>query len=368
MMSNDFYLCGYYGMKNSGDDALLHSTLLGAKKYLQAEYFSVNTPTKLHVAGEGSFPARLKPYQSFTGENRLRQCISAFRSNRIIFGGGSVLHCERDINTKRLMMKLAGRGPHIAVGVGIGPFKNSATEKSCARFLNECTYIGVRDETSFSIAKSIAPKANVELTFDLAPILGCKLDHDLFDDYPRRGIGVALCPKESLLGDANAENYRLKRIATALADVYRKSGEPIFLIDMNGHKDWGDTAVHDQLHAYLPNDIPVFRLAYNSNPVRLMARLKRMKTVVAMRLHGSILSYMVDTPVISLNYHSKCNGWCKQIGLPLEYQFNADSIDECSLSAVLVNGLESGFKPCTLSVHKAMAASLKNFKTPLMYY
>ena len=33
----DAYLCGYYGMENSGDDALLYATAWGARNFLGAK-------------------------------------------------------------------------------------------------------------------------------------------------------------------------------------------------------------------------------------------------------------------------------------------------------------------------------------------
>lgn len=383
-MSKNYYLCGYYGMENSGDDALLLSTMLGASRFLKVDTFSVNSPTQLQVPKRGVYQAKLVKTQRFRGENRLRQCFSASQSDGVIFGGGSVLHCDRDIQTKRLMMKLAGKGPHLALGVGIGPFANSRAEKACAKFLNECTYTGVRDSNSFAIAKSISPKANIEQTFDLAPALTAELDKHFFnnqyEDQFRRGIGVALCPRESLAqnqltneevikdkqGGMLAEQRRIRAISEGLAQVHRATGEPIFLIDFNGHSTLGDAAVHDEIQKYLPVNIPVFRVPYDANPIRVMARLAKLKAVVSMRLHGSILSYMTDTPVISINYHSKCEGWCDQVGMPNEYRFNADLIDSNQLAKVVIDGVEGRFSSCKLSKQEAYARSIRNFTSPLI--
>ena len=147
-MNKTYYLCGYYGMRNSGDDALLLSTMLGAKHYLSASKFLINTPTQLSLPELGAFKPNLISQQRFKGENRIRQCLSAWRADGVIFGGGSVFHCYRDIQVKRLMMKLSGKGPHLALGVGLGPFANTKAEKECAKFLMECSYTGLRDKHS----------------------------------------------------------------------------------------------------------------------------------------------------------------------------------------------------------------------------
>lgn len=362
MQSNKVFLSGYYGMQNSGDDALLMSTALGAKRFLNADSLAISSPTRVKLPMLDAFAPALAERQNFRGENRFRHLVSAAKANRIIFGGGSVLHCPSDIHMKRAMMKLAGKGPHMAIGVGVGPFYTSAAEKACAKFLNECHYIGVRDEESFDIASALAPSANIEMTFDIAPMLIDYIPEDPINTIQRRGIGVALCPKERLHGNPEAEQERLRAIATALTTASRESGEPVFLIDLNGHAKLGDATVHNELRSYLPKDIPVFTVPYNSNPLRLMERLRHLRVVIGMRLHASILSYMVDTPVLSLNYHSKCVGWCDQIAMPNAYRFDTQHLDGYVMADVLTRGLKHGFAMPRLSTADAYRAARKNFE------
>ena len=395
------YLCGYYGMQNSGDDALLYATLNGMKAHFQTSEFQVNTPTRLLLPALGDFKPSIASIQRYRGENRVRQLLAAMRSNQIIFGGGSVLHCQRDMDVKYLMMKLAGKGPHMALGVGVEPFAATAAEKSCRRFLNHCDYVGVRDKRSYDIATAIAPNANVELTFDLAPSL---LPHlkDYFRNIEdsmlreslreyhidsnqdnvasgaassketdtKRGIGVLLCPKESITTSSNVnefavEQQRLVEIAHAIKEIHDETGQPVYIFDMNGHRTLGDQQVHDQIQRLLPASIPVFRYSYQSNPLRLMSQLGRLKVCLAMRLHGSVFSYLAGTPVISLNYHDKCNGWCDQIGMPLEYRFDTSQLDTPGLIEAAVDGIKRGFSDCALSVESAYEKSIKNFLSPL---
>ena len=78
------------------------------------------------------------------------------------------------------------------MGVGIGPFESHEAEKVCAKFLNECGFIGVRDPQSLVIAQTIAPNANVKLTFDLSPLMLCHQTKRLVD-IERNGIMFNFC-------------------------------------------------------------------------------------------------------------------------------------------------------------------------------
>jgi Uncharacterized conserved protein len=360
-MSHKAYLCGYYGMQNSGDDALLASTVWGAQKFYRYSDFVVSTPQPLHIDGAGSFSATLKAQQRFRGQNRLLQYGKSVGCNRIFFGGGSVLHNEHDIGIKRDLIKLSGRRKAIGVGIGIGPFKNNKAEIACAKLLNECAFVGVRDWHSYDIASTIAPSANVKLTFDLAPLL--KMSKKIQPaQRAREGIAISLCPKERLSGlNEERETQRLKSLAAALSKVYRQTGKRFTFLDFNGHETLGDKAIHKELIALLPKNAVAEHISYNPNPHNVLANLGRFELVLGMRLHAAILAFLAESPVFSLNYHSKCNGWCEQVGIPKAYQFDAENIDPECLSETMLHALDQGFETPELTVPQAVNMAMSNW-------
>ena len=361
MKKADAYLCGYYGMHNTGDDALLVATAWGAQKFLGANSFKVSTPNNITLPILGNASAQLNHAQLFRGQNRLLNYKAAMLSKRIIFGGGSVFHTAQDINIKRHMMSFSAKSGHIAIGVGIGPFKNSKAEIACKKFLNECDFIGVRDNESFHLAHSLAPGASIQKTFDLAPLLLAE-KNNILQTTPKKGICFILCPHERFFGDMKTESKRLDSIAHCIQVVYDKCGEPITLLDFNGHKKIGDQKIHLELRKKLAAHIPVTHMHYDKNPLNVLKILSKFKAVISMRLHGSIMSFLADTPAISLNYHSKCDGWCQQIGMPENYRIAASNIDSDHLAKILLTGLESGFSSPKLSKYAAFNASLKNWR------
>lgn len=359
--SYDTCLVGYYGMKNSGDDALLAASIWGAERYLGSKKIVATTPTTLALKGHNKLLPTLSKTQRYRGQRRIQHYAQALKSRRIIFGGGSVFHTAQDINIKRHMMCLSRSDDHRAVGVGLGPFADAAAERACKEFLNECSYVGLRDRESFAIASNLAPNANVELTFDLAPLLLRNRANNLAA-IPRKGIAVCLCPKERLHGDMQTERRRITLLAQALINAYGASGEPIYLINFNGHERFGDASVHRELRQLLSAKVPVRTIDYDPNPMRVLQRLSGFKAVVSMRLHGSILAYLANTPVLSLNYHSKCNGWCDQVGMPNELRFDASAIDPTVLADTLINGLDDYFCQNRLTVDSAIKAAEKNWR------
>lgn len=362
------YLVGYYGMLNSGDDALMLAASMGCQRYLHLKQLSISGYRPVILPSIKAKIANLADPQRFPGENRLRHYWHALGQDAVVFGGGSVLHTAQDINIKRSLVRMTGRG--YALGVGLGPFQSIAAEKSCTAFLNACEFVGVRDEKSLALARALAPDANVKMTFDLAPLL---LEHpqlSISTTQQRQGICVCLCPRERLQGRPQDELARLQSLAAALTQVARVTGEKITLLDFNGHKGLGDQIVHQQLRALLPPDLDVLHIAYQNNPLRVMQMLAGFKLVLGMRLHASILAFLVDTPVISLNYHDKCDGWCKQVGLASKLQFHCyrssssavtSVLDYKALAEVMIQGLEQGFEKPLLTKTEALNLTKLNW-------
>ncbi len=359
----DAYLVGYYGMQNSGDDALMYATAWGARHLLGCRNSIVGLYGDHNRETPSNHKVALKFNQQFPGQNRLFHYKTALQCERIIFGGGSVLHSETDINLKRQLMFLSNPKKSLAVGVGIGPFNSFGAEKSCAKFLNECGYVGVRDSESFEIAKRIAPNANVKKTFDLAPLLLCSKEYTP-KKVERKGIALSLCSVAiDAMGktDKLAEFHRFEKFTELITQLYVKTGEPITLIEFNGHSELGDWQINNNIIRKLSKTVPITIEKYEANPIKLLENLASYRVIISMRLHGSILGYLAKTPVLSVNYHSKCEGWCEQIGMPYGYQIDLFNLNIEKIVSEIVKGLSTSFKSPTLSVNTALKNSLSNW-------
>lgn len=361
----DAHIVGYYGMKNSGDDALMHATIWGANHLLNYKSNSIAAYQQINNAPLINQHITLHSNQAFPGQNRLTQYKAAAKSRSIIFGGGSVLHSETDINFKRHMMQIAGNKTSRAVGVSLGPFQSIAAEKSCVNFLHECEFVGVRDQQSLDIAREIAPDANVKKTFDLAPLLLCAKPLKLIKS-PRNGIALSLCPVAvDPFGKTNKviENKRINEFCYLIEKLYKNTGEHITLLTFNGHRLLGDWKINQTIAARLNNKVPITIRMYNPDPFVVLNDLANYKVIISMRLHGSILGFLSKTPIVSINYHEKCQGWCQQVGLNEQYQFNADDLNIDEILKQIEHGLTTSFIPPTLEVNSALNNALSNWST-----
>lgn len=358
---NDAYLLGYYGKRNAGDDALLYASAWAAKHYLNCKKIKVS------VFGESQHDHLAEPLNPtfFRGHERLQHYKVAITSKRLIIGGGSVFHTERDIQLKRHLIGLTNRNKSLAVGVSIGPFDNVATEKACQGFLNEVGFIGVRDQESYDIARSLAPKAHVKLTFDLAPAL-LQQQPKLTEQHPRAGIAVNFCQVATdAFGntDTNAEELRIERACELISNCWQQTGEHVSLLDFNNHNEFGDHLVHQKIMARLASHIPVSHIRYSNDPIGLLKLTGTFKAMIGMRLHATIFSYLTETPTVALQYHNKCKNWSEQILHPEQYQFDANDFDPLYVTSSLTKGLNVKDMKAHLAVDTAVQRSLSNWST-----
>lgn len=359
---NQTYLVGYYGMSNTGDDALMCSALWGAQSKLGDTRILTTSYQDLVVDDE--IKIKKMPEQKFRGYQRLSHYKNALQSEKVIFGGGSVLHSEKDIHFKRHLIKLAGRDESRCVGVGIEPFNSIKAEKACAKFLKECGFVGVRDEQSYRLAKSLCPEANVHQTFDLAPTMLCHPRYRL-KNIESNGIMFNFCQKAvDAFGqvDEKEESARIDIAVKTIENCWADLGEPIILLDFNGHGQFGDYHVHQKILNRLNANIDVTHIPYDPNPYRVLQKIAGFKVVVAMRLHASIMAFMSNTPCISINYHKKCTSWCEQVGVPVEYRFDVQDLTSNQLTEAVTHSFGTGFAKPSMSTDAAVQAALLNWR------
>lgn len=357
------YITGYYGMLNTGDDVLLNCTRWAAKYLLNDSNHCVSSTS--FIKNEEFGDIEPIPSSGYRGQLRLAHYKNALLSEKVIFGGGSVLHSEKDIQLKRHLIALAGKKNSRCAGVGVGPFESVAAERACAKFLNECGHVGIRDEESFQIATALAPKANIKLTFDLAPLMLCHQNQRPVE-IERKGIMFNFCQQAiDPFGNVNSENERnrIECAVTAIEKTWQETHEPITLLDFNGHPVFGDFHLHKKIMVRLAGNIPVSHIEYDPNPFRVLQRIAGFKASVSMRLHAAILSFMANTPALSINYHNKCYAWCRQVGVPQDYQF--DAVDFCpeTLALTLQKGIGIGFALPTMKTEEAVKATLLNWRS-----
>lgn len=330
-------LCGYYGEMNTGDDALLAVAGWGVRNFLDASHIVASASRIPQISNKKLIKPIFPPQRCLRGEKLLRYFWHARRAQCIFSGGGSMFRSSLYMRLLTSLMTFARPGPHAAIGISIGPFRDAGAEKVCARLLDRLDFVGVRDQESLEIAHAIAPDARVRKTFDLALLLpqasGSSIER-LQSETERKGTGFALCNWERFNGrDRLYEKARLDKIITAINALDPEDTGEIILIDFNGHPRFGDHGLNCELKNRISPRFKVRHVGYNSNPMQVLEQISRLKALVSMRLHASVFGYIADTPTLIISYQPKCIGWAEQIGMDKGYLMDSNDIDPEELTA-----------------------------------
>ena len=312
----DAMISGYYGFKNSGDDAILLAMinqLKEVKKDARIVVLSMN-------------PSETKKVYGVDAINRfdIFSIIKKMKNTKLLInGGGSLI---QDITSTRSLyyylaiIKLA-KAMKLKVMLyanGIGPIKDRNREIT-SKVLNCVDTITLREEESMKEIEVLGvQKPTVRITADPALTL-TPADQDTVDlifkaekiDCSKSMIGF------SVRSWSNSDKYAsvIARVADYLVEKYGVM--PVF-IPMQHSKD---LAIIKLIMSKMEHKSCYIKYKYNVSG--LLGIIKKMDLIIGMRLHALIYAACVNVPMVGLVYEPKVEGFLKQVN-----QISAGNVED----------------------------------------
>ena len=360
---NRVILSGYYGEQNSGDDALLLVSSWGSRKFLSGEEIYGTCIQKPYLPLNAEIEALFVQEEQERNGNLLQLYKQCYRSDVILFGGGSVFHSTDKMTRDGDLIDLNRRKGATAIGVSFGPFRDSAARDACRKLIEKFKYIGCRDEESYELIRSLNPSVNAEVTFDLAVLLPLVTGEDFTGSQERKGLGISLCHYERYIGgDTKIEKTRVDKIVNVLNGLKHEEIEELVFIDFNGHPIFGDQDIHCEVIEQLQTKIPIKHLSYDKDPMKVLRTISSLKGLIGMRLHSAVFGYITNTPTIIFSYHPKCVGWAKQIQAAEDYVISSHSFAEENVWHAIEQIVAGHYLYPKLSIKDAQTLAMKNWE------
>ncbi len=301
----DFVISGYYGHKNSGDDALLYAVINDLKEqmpFVRVTVLSANPKETTALHG----------VHAINRFNFFKVTKAIKNSGCLISGGGSLL---QDVtSTKSLIYytslinyaKKLGKKVYIYAN-GIGPLTKPKNISSAKKALENADLITLRDKKSADLLKSLKLKnKNIVLTADPAlNLVPSKSAKAIFgQEKLPKGEYVAI----SIRNWKNDENLMssMAECADKLAEKYGLI--PVF-VPMQPTED---AEICLKTISKMKNTAYCIKGHYEYND--LMAFCKKCKLVIGMRLHILLYASSVSVPSIGIIYDPKILGCIKMLG------------------------------------------------------
>lgn len=292
-------LCGYYGMGNGGDEALLATLLQMLPKDIQPLVLSASPKAteNLHQV------EACDRYSIFALIKELK------RSDLFIWGGGSLMQdatsARNPIYYGGLMGLAQGMGLQtIAWAQGVGPLKCKLSNWIARRAFQGCTSVSVRDPQSaqlladWQIDSIVAPDPVWAL--EATPI-------NMYRDLSKPRVAVVLRSHPALTSD------RLATITEALQKLQMQTDAHILLIPFQPSQDKVIAqAICDSLNVKLPNHSQII---IQKDPRRLKGIFNGVDLTIAMRLHGLIMAAAEGSHCSAISYDPKVSYLMQELGI-----------------------------------------------------
>lgn len=358
---NSYYIWGWHGVGNAGDDAFAAVMGAGLRKYVGAQRVLMNSDAfgKLSAA-YGLGQVHVPVNRSF-GLTRLRRAYYRRRARNLILAGGS-LFSEASVRSLRddpWIHKYGGKT--VALGVSVGPFVSKEHETLTKECLGKIAYVGFRDGASHHWANSVDLQTPFDLTFDLAALL------------PEFGEGASAVRSRTLCvcllarngySDQSAENWGVefvKRLALETSNVAKKRGFGLTLLSMCRYPGYDDDEMSRVFKSSVIPGVVCDIVRHDGDPTRTLAVVGRCSHVVSMRLHGGVFAYIQEIPHLLLSSHIKMEQYADTVGLHRKWVQTIDAFDMDRYSEMLESLLSLSSVNTLLPLEEAKTRAARNF-------
>lgn len=366
-MKTNILFTGYYGHKNTGDDAFIEVTSWGANKIWNESNFrflGIDNRLPQTIYPSKGFPFTLPKSYRFQNELLIRN------TNYLISSGGSTIHSSMTKNNpKSIAVALKNRGRKIkigGIGVSIGPFNSIYDEEHVKEYLKSIDFLSLRDEYSYKYARSLNLPYEPVNSFDLAALLPDVYSFEnktLYKQKKEKVIGISVCPYESIVNSNNIkdEDNRNNNVIELIRELDKNENVHFKFYIINGSDKVGDkNLTYETIQKSKPKSYEV--VDYNKTTRNTWESISDCDFLIATRLHAAIFACFANIPFMLNEYHRKCGDFLDNVGYNESYRLynNEYDIKEKSIQIVnILNNKNEYVKPIFVDEMKSRA--LLNF-------
>ncbi|MBW7475016.1 polysaccharide pyruvyl transferase CsaB [Paenibacillus oenotherae] len=324
-------ISGYYGYRNSGDEAVLKSILFALQEEGARQGVSI-VPVVLSID-----PAWTSEMYGVEAVHRMRlgEVIRAIRSSDgLISGGGSLLQDATGIKTIPYytgVLRLAQllRKPTFVYAQGIGPVNRRWMDRLIRGVMRRSAYISVRDaESAALLGRMGVPHDRIDVVPD--PVMGLPLP----TAPGLGGAGAGAAGTAAAPGGGEAASPAAERLPVVGVSLrhWRKDGADLARAAAALGALARSRAVRLRfLPFHTPSDAEASRWVLGQlgdlgasvaeiaepgdDPQQMLLEVSRCDVLFGMRLHALIYAANQSVPMLGLSYDPKIDQFLNRIGL-----------------------------------------------------
>ncbi|MEO2209860.1 polysaccharide pyruvyl transferase CsaB [Paenibacillus amylolyticus] len=351
--SQKLVISGYYGFRNSGDEAVLKSILTALEEESQRSNITIEP---IVLSGDPESTTAMYGVRS-VHRMKLKEVREALKeSDGLISGGGSLLQDATGLKSIPYylgVIKLAQwlKKPTFIYAQGIGPVNRKIFNPMIKSVFKACTYVSVRDEQSADYLRGLGLQWNqIHVVPD--PVMGLPLPETKVE----RGGGAVSAIAASRVEPSTGGHTKLPVIGVSVR-FWESDRKELTAIAAGLKKLCSKRAVHLR---FLPFHLPVDEQASRflmemlgdvtskgseisitqdlTDPQLMLEEVSNCDLVIGMRLHSLIYAASQYVPPVGISYDPKIDQFL--LRLDSEPAGDTSSLDGDKLAKTVVGLLD----------------------------
>jgi len=311
-------LSGYYGFRNSGDEAVLKSILTALEAAAAKSGVRIEP---IVLSGDPEWTSRQYGVEAVhrTKLGEVRRALKA--SDGLISGGGSLLQDATGLGSIpyylgiMALARWSGK-PTFVYAQGIGPVNRGMFQPFIARAFKKAAYVSVRDEESATLLRRYGvPPDSIEVVPD--PVMGLPAGAGS-EEAGDAASSVAGTPP--VVGVSvrfwRSDRADLDRAAAALEALAGRMAVRLrFLPFHRGEDEDASRYVMERLvrsGAYAEHELEL--APAHDDPQRMLREVGRCALLIGMRLHSLIYAANRNVPLLGISYDPKIDQFLQRLG------------------------------------------------------
>ena len=321
MKEAQVFIYGYYGWRNTGDDAMVYVLLQELPRLYPNARFAVLSRMAVLV------PPSAKDKVRFIKLNPLSVLREISRSSAFIIGGGTHIY-DYGITRRNLrillrlwlillLAKAFGNRIYL-LGNGIGPLSTKWGKVLARLICHLADHITVRDTASYAVLENFGLAERASLGFDLSTLLEPEpVASSGTSPKDRRVLGISVTPVfEIYQGNKEKDSLLVDLISQGISQEFsQKSPWEVRLFTFKGESRFDDFAITQMLQEKLKPLKYTRLIPYNPDPRQMLAQVSQCDAFIGMRYHACLFAYLTNVPLLIIDYHPKCQALAEEIKL-----------------------------------------------------
>ena len=313
----NFFLSGYYGYGNAGDEAVLAAITQALGACSPGASFTVASGDP--DATKARFDSARNPLRAVPRQSP-KPLMEAIRSCDVfISGGGSLLQDVTSLRnvvyyTSLIRFARLSRKPVVIYAQGVGPLRRALSQKLARAAVQVAHVVSVRDQESKTLLQRIGVLRAIEVTADpvwaLSPSSSTSRPRM---STPAWALGLRPWPGYEF------DPARSDTIRNGLDAAAQRADARLRFVPMQASSD---APIGEWLRREGDETIDTSAL----HPREIMARCGDCDAMIAMRLHALIFAASQGVPCVAVNYDPKVEALAQIIGAPLLNDLSPSSL------------------------------------------